>query len=79
MPGSFGFYKTSMVAEGSVKLSAEKDDLRLSHLTIPDAKKLQDAWLAGGTEQEFEQAAGTDSSRRTVTATITLLCCARIR
>jgi cytochrome c oxidase cbb3-type subunit 3 len=39
---------------------------------LPDAKKLQDAWLAGGIEQEFEQAAGADSSRRTVTATITL-------
>lgn len=39
---------------------------------IPDPKKLQDAWLAGGTEQEFEQPAGGDSSRRTVTATVTL-------
>lgn len=40
---------------------------------IPDPKKLQDAWLAGGTEEEFEQAAAeANSSRRTVTATITL-------
>lgn len=35
-----------------------------------DDKKLQDAWLAGGTEQDFEQPSDSNS-RRTVTATIT--------
>jgi cytochrome c oxidase cbb3-type subunit III len=40
---------------------------------IPDPKRLQDAWLAGGTrEEEEEEAQGTASTARTVTATITL-------
>lgn len=40
---------------------------------IPDPKRLQDAWLAGGTRQEEEEATqGTASTARTVTATITL-------
>jgi cytochrome c oxidase cbb3-type subunit 3 len=40
---------------------------------VTDLKRLQDAWLAGGTRQEEEQAReGTGSNARTVTATITL-------
>lgn len=37
-----------------------------------DDKKLQDAWLAGGTEEEFREPPSADPSRRTVTANITL-------
>lgn len=37
-----------------------------------DDKKLQDSWLAGGTEEQFREPSGANSSRRTVTATITL-------
>lgn len=37
-----------------------------------DQKKLQDAWLAGGTEEQFREPASADASRRTVTAEITL-------
>jgi cytochrome c oxidase cbb3-type subunit 3 len=47
-------------------------DLRNLAARITDAKKLQDAWLAGGTEEDFEGGAGANSSRRTVTATVTL-------
>lgn len=38
---------------------------------ITDEKQLQDAWLAGGSREE-EQAGGTTSTRRTVTATVSL-------
>lgn len=39
---------------------------------IPDPKRLQDAWLAGGTREEEGQPEGTAPTARTVTATITL-------
>jgi len=37
-----------------------------------DDKKLQDAWLMGGTEEEFREPPAATPSRRTVKATITL-------
>jgi cytochrome c oxidase cbb3-type subunit 3 len=39
---------------------------------ISDPKKLQNAWLAGGTREEEEQPEGTAPTARTVTATVTL-------
>jgi cytochrome c oxidase cbb3-type subunit 3 len=46
-------------------------DLSKFAARITDEKRLQDAWLAGGTRQEEEEAReGTASSARTVTATI---------
>jgi cytochrome c oxidase cbb3-type subunit III len=39
---------------------------------IPDPKRLQDAWLAGGTREEQEEPEAAASTRRTVTAAITL-------
>jgi cytochrome c oxidase cbb3-type subunit III len=51
------------------------NDLSKIASRIPDPKRLQDAWLAGGTreeEQEEEASEGTAPTARTVTATITL-------
>jgi cytochrome c oxidase cbb3-type subunit 3 len=39
---------------------------------IADPKRLQDAWLAGGTREEEDQPGDTASTARTVTATVTL-------
>lgn len=39
---------------------------------IPDPKRLQNAWLAGGTREEEEQPEGTAATARTVTAAVTL-------
>lgn len=47
-------------------------DLSRIAARIPDPKKLQDAWLAGGTREEEERAQEAASSARTVTATVTL-------
>ena len=47
-------------------------DLSKIAARIPDPKKLQDAWLAGGTREEEERAQEAASSARTVTATVTL-------
>ncbi len=48
------------------------DDLSKIATRIPDPKRLQDAWLAGGTREEERQPEGTAPTRRTVTATVTL-------
>ena len=48
------------------------NDLSKIATRIPDPKRLQDAWLAGGTREEQEQPEGTGSTARTVTATVTL-------
>ena len=50
--------------------SATKD---LSNIAarIPDPKRLQDAWLAGGTREEEEESESAAPSARTVTATVT--------
>ncbi|MFL6350450.1 MAG: c-type cytochrome [Bryobacteraceae bacterium] len=48
------------------------NDLSKIASRIPDPKRLQDAWLAGGTREEELQSEGTASTARTVTATITL-------
>ncbi len=48
-------------------------DLNKIAVRIPDPKRLQDAWLAGGTRQEEEEASeSAESTPRTVTATVTL-------
>ncbi|HTU45742.1 MAG TPA: c-type cytochrome [Bryobacteraceae bacterium] len=47
------------------------NDLNKIASRISDPKRLQDAWLAGGTEEE-ESADGAATTARTVTATITL-------
>jgi cytochrome c oxidase cbb3-type subunit 3 len=47
------------------------NDLSKIASRIPDPKRLQDAWLAGGTREEQEPE-GAASTSRTVTATITL-------
>jgi cytochrome c oxidase cbb3-type subunit 3 len=39
---------------------------------IPDAKRLQNAWVAGGVRGEENESAGPASDRRTVTAVVTL-------
>lgn len=46
-------------------------DLNNIATRIPDPKRLQDAWLAGGTPEEEEQPRGAPTAR-TVTATLTL-------
>lgn len=48
------------------------NDLSKIASRIPDPKRLQDAWLAGGTEEEEEAPTGGASTARTVTATIRL-------
>jgi cytochrome c oxidase cbb3-type subunit 3 len=48
-------------------------DLSKIAARIPDPKKLQDAWLAGGTQDEEEHAPEAASSARQVMATVTLL------
>jgi cytochrome c oxidase cbb3-type subunit III len=48
------------------------NDLSKIASRIPDPKRLQDAWLAGGTREEELQPEGTASTARTVTATVTL-------
>ncbi len=49
------------------------NDLSQIAARITDPKRLQDAWLAGGTRQEEEEAReGTAPSARTVTATVSL-------
>jgi cytochrome c oxidase cbb3-type subunit 3 len=48
------------------------NDLTKIASRIPDPKRLQDAWLAGGTREEEEQPEGTAPTPRTVTATVTL-------
>jgi cytochrome c oxidase cbb3-type subunit III len=47
-------------------------DLSKIAARIPDPKRLQDAWLAGGTREEEQEPDATTSTPRTVTATITL-------
>jgi len=51
--------------------SATKDLSKIAE-RIPDPKRLQNAWLAGGTREEEEEPEGATSTIRTVTATITL-------
>ena len=48
------------------------NDLNKIAERIPDPKRLQNARLAGGTREEEEQADGSASTPRTVTATVTL-------
>jgi cytochrome c oxidase cbb3-type subunit 3 len=48
------------------------NDLNKIAERIPDPKRLQNAWLAGGTREEEEQADASASTPRTVTATVTL-------
>jgi cytochrome c oxidase cbb3-type subunit 3 len=51
--------------------SAENDLSKIA-TRIPDPKRLQDAWLAGGTREEEETPPGSPPNARTVTATATM-------
>lgn len=47
-------------------------DLSKIAARVSDPKKLQDAWLAGGTREEEMEPEASESSARTVTATVTM-------
>ncbi len=51
---------------------SEAGDLSKIATRIPDPKRLQNAWLAGGTLEEEDPPEGTAATPRTVTATVTL-------